>query len=344
MIGALYSGKLYVYEVGPNSHSLKLEWGPTSGQLRSVALADTITQIWVVSGAPQNAGSGTVSVYGRSSWIIDSVPTGLSFSLQGGPDYEMCQSVPSATTPYSMEPERECTVQFPSPGLSSAGTTRYTFQQWQDDNTSNPRYFSMPSAFTTYTAQFSSEYLMTVTPSPATGGQVSGGGWYAQSTSASLTATPNPGYLFAGFTGDASGSSPSLTVPMNGPMNVTATFLPIPVTSLTGQISGKSGAQNARQWNLTLTDVGPGLAYAPMIHGVVLTQTYGTACSPMPGRTAPLVFPINFSNINATSSSSATATFDFSGCPANARFTVVLVFTANLGTSGGSTTLTNQTM
>jgi hypothetical protein len=40
----------------------------------------------------------------------------------------------------------------------------------------------------------------------------------------------------------------------------------------------------------------------------------------------------------------APAQFDFTGCPANARFTVVVGFTANSGTSAGATTLANQTM
>jgi uncharacterized repeat protein (TIGR02543 family) len=47
---------------------------------------------------------------------------------------------------------------------------------------------------------------------------------YAHGSSVELTATPDPGWLFAGWSGDASGSGNPLTVVMDGVKNVTATF------------------------------------------------------------------------------------------------------------------------
>jgi hypothetical protein len=98
-----------------------------------------------------------------------------------------------------------------------------------------------------------------------------------------------------------------------------------------------------RQWNVTLSNSGPGVAYAPQISGrLMLTQTYGTVCTPL--RVSPAVLPAGLSNLPAGGSVIAPVPFAFTTCPANARFTVVVVFTANSGSSGGATTLANQTM
>jgi formylglycine-generating enzyme len=52
----------------------------------------------------------------------------------------------------------------------------------------------------------------------------SGGGTYTHGDSAIVTATPNPGYLFSHWSGDASGGSNPLTVVMDSDMVVTANF------------------------------------------------------------------------------------------------------------------------
>jgi hypothetical protein len=156
-------------------------------------------------------------------------------------------------------------------------------------------------------------------------------------------AIPNPGFLFTGFSGDLTGSATPQTLWMNGAKSLTGNFIPMPGATLSALISSKAGPQNARVWTIALADsAGSGVAYTPQIHGLILTQTYGTACVPL--RTSPAAFPIVFSNLAAGTSTSGAAQFDFSACPTNARFTVVVVFTANSGTSGGATTLANQTM
>ncbi len=173
------------------------------------------------------------------------------------------------------------------------------------------------------------------------GGQVTGSGWYAESTNATVAALPNAGYLFTGFGGDLGGSATPQTLWMNGPKSVTGSFIPMPGAAMSALISSKSGAQNARQWSITLRNNGPGVAYAPQIHGLMLTQTYGTACAPL--RLSPAAFPLVFANLPAGGVAIGSALFDFSACPANARFTVVVGFTANSGSSVGATTLANQT-
>ena len=55
-------------------------------------------------------------------------------------------------------------------------------------------------------------------------GSITGTGEYAPGTSATLTATPNSGYIFSGWTGDASGTSNPLSLTMDANKMVSATF------------------------------------------------------------------------------------------------------------------------
>ena len=57
-------------------------------------------------------------------------------------------------------------------------------------------------------------------------GTVSGGGTYRAGATATLEALPNPGYVFTGWSGDASGNDNPFTLVMNGDRTVGATFAP----------------------------------------------------------------------------------------------------------------------
>jgi uncharacterized repeat protein (TIGR02543 family) len=88
-----------------------------------------------------------------------------------------------------------------------------------------------PSSPITYTASFTTEYLLTTTPSPAAGGSIaasptSGNGYYAIGASVQLTATANSGYQFTGWGGDLSGSGTTnpQTIAMAAVHTVTANF------------------------------------------------------------------------------------------------------------------------
>lgn len=63
-----------------------------------------------------------------------------------------------------------------------------------------------------------------VTTSAGSGGSVTPGGTYPYGSSVTITATPGPGYRFTGWTGDAAGTAPSVTVTVSGPLNVVANF------------------------------------------------------------------------------------------------------------------------
>jgi hypothetical protein len=68
------------------------------------------------------------------------------------------------------------------------------------------------------------QYLLSVTNTE--GGTVSAppGDWLDAGTAVSLTAYPNPGFLFTGWVGDVASTAAGFTFAMNGPVNVKATF------------------------------------------------------------------------------------------------------------------------
>lgn len=59
---------------------------------------------------------------------------------------------------------------------------------------------------------------------PTTGGTVDSGSAYTPGVSATLTAVPNPGFVFSGWTGDASGTVNPLSVLMDSNKTIGATF------------------------------------------------------------------------------------------------------------------------
>ncbi|MEZ4868032.1 MAG: hypothetical protein R3C14_42280 [Caldilineaceae bacterium] len=67
---------------------------------------------------------------------------------------------------------------------------------------------------------------VTVAVEPAGGGSVTGGGLYGWGEIAPLTATANPGWTFSGWTGAATGTENPIAVLVNGPLQLTARFVP----------------------------------------------------------------------------------------------------------------------
>ncbi|WP_069657950.1 ice-binding family protein [Arcticibacter eurypsychrophilus] len=110
----------------------------------------------------------------------------------------------------------------------------YTFTNWTDNATkaivSTSSTFIFPiSVNTSLVANFAlNSYTLNVT---ATNGSVvknPNQPTYNHGSTVSLTATPNQGYIFSSWSGDATGSANPLTVIMNSNKNITANFIPAP--------------------------------------------------------------------------------------------------------------------
>lgn len=88
----------------------------------------------------------------------------------------------------------------------------YHFTQWNDGDTTNPRYLTVTST-QTLTASFQpNQYSLVVYSADSTQGNVSGGGTYNYYTIHSITATPTTGYHFAGWSDGVSSNPRSVRV------------------------------------------------------------------------------------------------------------------------------------
>ncbi len=81
------------------------------------------------------------------------------------------------------------------------------------------------------------------------------GGTYNAGTMVTLTATPNSGYQFSGWSGDLSGSANPATITMNGNKNVTATFTEIPSGSSIVHEESKTGGASGSTTVTTSTSL-----------------------------------------------------------------------------------------
>ena len=96
--------------------------------------------------------------------------------------------------------------------LTAISNPGYMFNHWNDGITANPRTITVTED-ATYTAYYDlEEYTIQVYASPEDGGTVSGGGNYHYGETATLTATPNSGYEFAGWSDGITDNPREVTV------------------------------------------------------------------------------------------------------------------------------------
>jgi len=98
------------------------------------------------------------------------------------------------------------TLGVPSPQAGAVGV-RFLFNHWADTGDTNAaRTVSINGNTNSYTAAFDTQYLVNLIAVPAEGGTVTStdepaDGYYPSDAKETITATPNPGYYFTGFTG-----------------------------------------------------------------------------------------------------------------------------------------------
>ncbi len=134
--------------------------------------------------------------------------------------------------------------------LTATADSGYQFDGWSGDasGSSNPLSV-LVDGDKSITANFSqipvTQY--TVSTSSNGNGSVTGGGTFDAGSVISLTASPNSGYQFDGWSGDASGSSNPLSVAVDGNKSISASFSVIPPDqySLTSSVSGSGSISPA---------------------------------------------------------------------------------------------------
>ncbi|MGH7601869.1 MAG: InlB B-repeat-containing protein, partial [bacterium] len=123
--------------------------------------------------------------------------------------------------------------------LTATPDAGFQFSGWSGDLTgsTNPATLTMnanKSVTATFTAIPPAQHTLTVTTSGS--GNVTlnpPGGTYEVDIAVELTATPDAGFQFSGWSGDLTGSTNPATLTMNANKNVTATFMTIPSSNPT---------------------------------------------------------------------------------------------------------------
>ncbi|GEM_PF-4588375 len=146
-------------------------------------------------------------------------PTGRQITVDGS-NYTAPQS-------FNWTQGSNHTISVPSPQSGGAGT-QYVFSSWSDGGVQTHT-IATPASATTYTASFTTRYLLTTTVNPPGSGTVTLGGFYDAGSMPSLNATPNSDNVFASWSGNCSGTNNPTTVNMIAPKTCTANFSLKPV-------------------------------------------------------------------------------------------------------------------
>ena len=210
----------------------------------------------------------TVTVQSSSSPVqitVATAPVGLLVSLDNGASM-------AAPVTASWNSGSTHTIATTTGQLSADSHTRYNFGSWSDGGAQS--HSITPMSAGTYTASFTTNYLLNTTVAPLMGGAVSNsptGPWYSPGAIVQLTANPAGGYFLSSWSGEDSYSNKCATVTMSGYRNVMVNFsvLTAPtlgssvtnnkmVTSISGLLTGETvivqTSSNLQNWTAIQTN------------------------------------------------------------------------------------------
>jgi hypothetical protein len=152
---------------------------------------------------------------------------------------------------FQWTPSNEHTIATTTLQAATAGT-QYAFSTWSDGGALSHT-IVVPDAETTYAASFNTQYQLTTTVNPAAGGSITAGGWFNAGSSVQITATPNSGYQFNGFSGGLTGTTNPQTILLNAPAPVTANFTKILTPTSTPLLSSSNPSISGTSVSFTAT-------------------------------------------------------------------------------------------
>jgi uncharacterized repeat protein (TIGR02543 family) len=112
--------------------------------------------------------------------------------------------------------------------VTAVSDANYHFVNWSDGSTSNPRSDTNVTTNVAVTANFAEVvYNLTIDVNSVEGGTTDppmGVHTYAAGTEITLTATANPGWIFAGWSGDLTSNENSITITITNNQTIIANF------------------------------------------------------------------------------------------------------------------------
>lgn len=199
-----------------------------------MAILSVLLSLPAAGGSGPNPATG-VALSGASApanlpVTVETNPPGLAFTVDGTP----CTS----SQMFNWSPGSSHTIATTSPQDGGPGT-RYTFAHWSDWG--DATHTITPSAGETYTASFSTEFLLTVSMGKGGSSVSPPSGWYIMGMPVILSAAAAYGYEFSGWSGSGAGgysgsANPAMAF-MNGPITETALFSQLPPAGPTYQFA-----------------------------------------------------------------------------------------------------------
>ena len=224
-------------DIGSSSYSYPAVVTPTTGTYWEVTLAPSSAGQYVKMTMTAQNGSGNnyFSIY--EAEIYESGAT-QNYTLTTGVN-------PAASGSIGLSPAGGTYASGTSVTATATAATGYHFVNWSGASTSttSPCTILMDAA-KTLTANFalnSVTYTLTTAVTPPGAGSVTlspAGGSYNAGQVVTVTANPNSGYQFSGFSGGISGTTNPATITMNGNATVTATFITAPNGTAAKWLSG----------------------------------------------------------------------------------------------------------
>jgi hypothetical protein len=201
----------------------------------------------------------------------------------------------------------------------NAPGARFVFSGWRDAGFIQTRTITVDQSSAEYTANFDAEYQLTTGVNDSAAGAItvtpaSADGYYPANSLVSLTATPNPGFVFKGF--DLVPIGNPVTVAMNGPVKITAFFeqQSQPPITAAGLAIATTFTRNAGAGVIELT--------------IQLTNTGSSAVSGVQLTTARIA-----------STTGTLVPQSLGAVPPGGSVTAIVTFPASLGATGASSSL-----
>ena len=216
-------------------------FGNFSGDLTGTTNPGTVTM-----SAPRSV---TANFGAPVSYTVTTVPAGLSIQVDGA----------TSTSPqvFTWTTGSKHTIAIvTNPQTLGVAGTRYAFASWSDAGAISHQ-VTAPASSTTYTANFTAQFLLTLAAAPPTGGTLTpnpasptGDGYYNSGTSVQVTATPSASFLFGTFSGDLTGTTNPQSVIMSAPHSVTGNFTGVVTATVTTNPPGLTFRVDGIQYTL----------------------------------------------------------------------------------------------
>ena len=173
---------------------------------------------------------------------IASSPAGLTLTVDSA----------ACTTPCTYSWMQGTVHSVAAAGPQSGGTgVQYVLASWSD-NGAAAHTITAPSSARTYTANFTTQYYLTTSASPSSGGTISPAtGWQNAGTAVTLSATPASGYALGSFSANG-GTLSGSTLTMEDRPNTTAACLRVTLMCPTSRLHRKPRSIPSGYWRCFL--------------------------------------------------------------------------------------------